>query len=96
MPVYDYLCMRCGPFTEMRPMAEADLARKCPTCRKKSPRAFLTAPYLASAAGKVLRGADASRVAAGARFGAGHGGGCNCCSGRSLRYNKNGRGRANG
>src|SRR5580704_1521945 len=43
MPVYDYLCDRCGPFTEMKPMAEADLPHKCPTCRKKAPRAFLTA-----------------------------------------------------
>ena len=28
MPVYDYLCDRCGPFTEMKPMAEADLRQK--------------------------------------------------------------------
>ena len=32
MPVYDYLCARCGPFTEMRPMAECDLPHKCPEC----------------------------------------------------------------
>jgi hypothetical protein len=25
MPVYDYLCAKCGPFTDMRPMVESDL-----------------------------------------------------------------------
>ena len=24
MPVYEYLCNDCGPFTDMRPMAECD------------------------------------------------------------------------
>ena len=24
MPVYEYLCNECGPFTDMRPMAECD------------------------------------------------------------------------
>ena len=28
MPVYDYLCDRCGPFTEMKPMAEAESTAK--------------------------------------------------------------------
>ncbi|MGA8649835.1 MAG: FmdB family zinc ribbon protein [Xanthobacteraceae bacterium] len=87
MPVYDYLCTRCGPFTEMRPMAEAGLPHKCPTCRKTAPRAFLTAPYLATTGRGPVR-VTGERGAPGRPLSAGHGGGCNCCSGRSLRYNK--------
>ena len=87
MPVYDYLCDRCGPFTETKPMAEADLRQKCPTCRRKAPRAFLTAPYFATSGRGAYRG---SRRAgrAGQTLSGSHRGGCNCCSGRSLRYSK--------
>ncbi len=44
MPVYDYLCNDCGPFTDMRPMAECDEPQDCPRCAAEAPRAFLTAP----------------------------------------------------
>ena len=95
MPVYDYLCAKCGPFTDMRPMVESSLPLGCPGCGKKAPRAFLTAPYFATAS--PSRG---STDAAGERSAArprsfsdwqrSHGGGCNCCSGKSLRYGKRG------
>ena len=87
MPVYDYFCGRCGPFTEMRPMAEADLPHKCPTCRKKAPRAFLTAPYFAAGGRGAVR-VTGERGAPGKPLPASHRGGCSCCSGGSLRYNK--------
>jgi putative FmdB family regulatory protein len=48
MPFYDYLCAKCGPFTDMRPMVESSLPLGCPGCGKKAPRAFLTAPYFAT------------------------------------------------
>ena len=44
MPVYDYLCNDCGPFTDMRPMAECDAPQDCPQCESESPRVILTAP----------------------------------------------------
>jgi putative FmdB family regulatory protein len=87
MPVYDYLCNRCGPFTEMKPMAEADLPHKCPTCRKKAPRAFLTAPYFATS-GKGSTRVTGEKAAMGRSLPASHRGGCNCCSGGSMRYGK--------
>ena len=74
MPVYDYLCDRCGPFTEMKPMAEADLPHKCPTCRKKAPRAFLTAPYFATS-GKGSTRVTGERAAMGRSLSAAHRGG---------------------
>src|SRR5579864_8884775 len=84
MPVYDYLCVRCGPFTDMRPMAKCELPHKCPECGKKAPRAFLIAPYFAAmSADRRLahetneRSASAPRTLSGSR----HGKGCSCCSG---------------
>lgn len=97
MPVYDYLCPRCGPFTEMRPMAECDLPHDCPDCGKGAPRAFLSVPYLASMSSeRRLADATNERSASAPRaFSASaHGGGCSCCSGRSFGPDKHGRGNA--
>jgi putative FmdB family regulatory protein len=44
MPTYEYMCKKCGPFTQLRPMAECDLPSNCPECRARSPRVMLTAP----------------------------------------------------
>jgi putative FmdB family regulatory protein len=93
MPVYDYLCNRCGPFTDMRPMAECDLPHKCPECGKKAPRAFLTAPYFAAmSADRRLAHATNERSASAPKALSSHGGSCGCCSAKSMRYNKNRRG----
>jgi putative FmdB family regulatory protein len=90
MPVYDYLCGRCGPFTEMRPMAECELPFACPVCGKNAPRAFLTVPYFATmsserrlAHAKNERSASAPRALSDLKKT--HGSGCSCCSGKSLR-----------
>lgn len=97
MPVYDYLCAACGPFTDMRPMAECDLPQQCPDCGDTAPRALLTAPHLASM--------DATRRTAFAtnersahapmtlqEMKGKHGAGCGCCSGKkSMRYTKRGK-----
>ena len=44
MPTYEYMCKKCGPFTQFRAMAECDLPSACPECRARSPRVILTAP----------------------------------------------------
>src|SRR3954452_16210596 len=43
MPVYEYLCDDCGPFKDMRPMAECDDPQACPQCESMAPRVLLTA-----------------------------------------------------
>jgi len=48
MPVYDYMCAECGPFTQMHPMSVCADPQPCPICAQSAPRAFLTAPYLAA------------------------------------------------
>ncbi|MGH2343013.1 FmdB family zinc ribbon protein [Segnochrobactraceae bacterium EtOH-i3] len=48
MPIYDYECDRCGPFSEMRPMAQSAEPCACPECGTASARAFFTMPALAT------------------------------------------------
>jgi putative FmdB family regulatory protein len=72
MPTYDYECEDCGPFTEVRPMAEYDRPQPCPDCGQNAPR-LLTAPSLGGGAQEA--------VATPARA---HAGGCACCMPRRL------------
>lgn len=90
MPTYEYLCDDCGPFTEMRPMAESDLPLACPHCREEAPRAYLTAPYMSGlsterrkAYATNERSAHAPQTTSGT--GKSHPSGCGCCSGKSSR-----------
>ncbi|HTV30669.1 MAG TPA: zinc ribbon domain-containing protein [Xanthobacteraceae bacterium] len=99
MPVYDYLCEQCGPFTRMRSMAESDLAHECPTCGKHAPRAFLTAPYFAAMSAE-RRLAYATNERSGSApsvlstLKQAHGAGCRCCSGKMLGPDKHLPGRS--
>jgi putative FmdB family regulatory protein len=99
MPVYDYLCEACGPFTDLRPMAECDAPLPCPACGAPAPRAFLTAPHFAlmSAERRLAHVTNERSAHAPQRFAdykAQHGSGCACCSGklstRNVKRGKNG------
>ena len=82
MPVYDYACDACGPFTVLRPMAEFQDPHDCPDCGTACGRAFLTAPNLASMdAGLRKAHATNERSRHAPRRVSGHGAGCGCCSG---------------
>src|ERR1700733_13303191 len=90
MPVYEYLCDRCGPFTEMRPMAESDLPSECPSCADTAPRVILTAPYCSTLSAESRnahatneRSANSPRSSVDA-----DGSGCGCCSSRPLGRKK--------
>jgi putative FmdB family regulatory protein len=48
MPVYDYECTACGPFTVLRPMADYDKPHACPDCGAQAGRAFLVFPSLSA------------------------------------------------
>jgi putative FmdB family regulatory protein len=90
MPVYEYLCQDCGPFTAMRPMAECDLPSECPACTRVAPRALLTAPHCSTLSNERRiahatneRSAHAPKTLSQAK--GAHAAGCSCCSGRSPR-----------
>jgi putative FmdB family regulatory protein len=96
MPVYDYLCSGCGPFTDLRPMAECDLAKDCPRCGDAAPRAFLTAPHFATMSAERRRAHATNERSAHApqalsQMKAGHGARCACCTGKSMRKTKRGK-----
>jgi putative FmdB family regulatory protein len=74
MPTYDYECPDCGPFTEVRPMAEFDRPQPCPDCTQPAPR-LLTAPALGGGAQQADAGNAPART---------HPGGCACCMPRRL------------
>jgi putative FmdB family regulatory protein len=90
VPVYDYLCDDCGPFTDLRPMSECDRPMRCPGCDAMAPRAILTAPHLSCMATERRqafatneRSAHAPQRLADMK--AKHGPGCGCCGGLSSR-----------
>jgi putative FmdB family regulatory protein len=85
MPVYEYLCNECGPFTDMRPMAECDLPQDCPQCESEAPRVILTAPAFfcmpsdkRKAHATNERSANAPKTVG--EYKASHAPGCGCCS----------------
>jgi putative FmdB family regulatory protein len=96
MPVYEYLCDDCGPFTLIRPMVEYAEPQPCPDCHVQAPRVLMTAPRLATmssarrlAHGTNERSSHAPQVLS--QLNAAHGSGCACCSGKSSRFTRRGK-----
>jgi putative FmdB family regulatory protein len=96
MPVYEYLCKDCGPFTDIRPMADYELPSACPDCGASAPRVMLTAPRcqimsprsrLAHATNE--RSAHAPRALSSSKDA--HGAGCACCSASASRMVRRGK-----
>ncbi len=81
MPIYDYACDACGPFTAMRPMAQFRDPCACPECGTGAPRTFLSAPALVggNAGGRVARAATEPNTTHPRRASAAHPAGCGCC-----------------
>lgn len=46
MPLYEYNCEECGPFTELRRMSECDMPAACPICSDPASR-MISVPRLA-------------------------------------------------
>jgi putative FmdB family regulatory protein len=90
MPLYEYLCEDCGPFTAIRPMAEYADPQPCPGCDAQAPRVLLTAPHLATMASSTRlahaaneRSSHVPQVLS--QSAAAHRAGCACCTGASSR-----------
>jgi putative FmdB family regulatory protein len=99
MPVYDYVCGDCGPFTDIRPMAECDSPQDCPTCANSSPRAILKAPNFSCMSSDRRKAYATNERSANApktigEYKASHGAGCGCCSGKPSPLVKKTRGGA--
>ena len=84
MPMYDYQCASCGPFTAFRPMADYAKPAPCDECGADAPRAILSAPAFASMDGG-LRAAHATNERARhepRRWSGAHSAACGCCKPR--------------
>lgn len=82
MPVYDYQCPSCGPFTAFRAMVDYAKPADCDVCGDAAPRAILTAPALAGMDAGLRRSLainERSRHEPRRSAGA-HPSGCGCCS----------------
>jgi len=86
MPVYDYICAVCGPFSALRPMAEFQGSQPCETCGTAAPRALLTAPALSGLDPGRRRAGDVNERSANAPTRAKrHPASCGCCSGSGRK-----------
>jgi putative FmdB family regulatory protein len=45
MPLYDYTCASCGPFSVLRPLTEFNAPGTCPQCCAVSPKALCSPTY---------------------------------------------------
>ena len=98
MPVYEYLCGGCGPFTDIHPMSDYEKPQPCPDCGNISPRVLLTAPNFSTMSpGLRLAHATNERSASApstlSSLKGAHGSSCTCCSGmlkRKTARTKNG------
>ena len=80
MPIYDYSCDACGPFTAFRPMADYDKPATCAGCGVLAPRVLLTAPSLATMEAGARHGmAVNERSRHEPRRSRAHPSGCGCC-----------------
>ncbi|KMO37242.1 hypothetical protein VQ02_13885 [Methylobacterium variabile] len=81
MPIYDYACDVCGPFTAMRPMAQFRDPCACPECGAGATRAFMSAPAIGGghAGRRVADGAPVPSAAPSRRASVAHPAGCGCC-----------------
>ena len=87
MPVYEYMCDACGPFTDMRPMAEFERPQPGETWGAQSPRVILTAPNFSClpASTRIAHATNERSKSAPKTVGeykASHGANCGCCSGK--------------
>jgi putative FmdB family regulatory protein len=82
MPVYDYLCPDCGPFTAIRPMAEFEQPQICEECGGAAPRALLTAPAFSGIDPGQRRAREVNERSSHApKRATRHPASCGCCSG---------------
>jgi len=86
MPIYQYCCDDCGPFTELVPLSEYADPKSCPFCGTNAPR-MITAPRLAMLDSATRNAHQTNERSAHEpkKSSHGHGPGCGCCGGSSKK-----------
>ena len=89
MPVYDFTCLDCGDFRELRTISERNDPAPCPNCKKVAQRMILAPslaimePGLRKAHGVNEKSRHEPRI----RESHSCGSGCGCGSGTKIRKN---------
>ncbi|KGB83071.1 FmdB family transcriptional regulator [Rhodovulum sp. NI22] len=81
MPIYEYWCDDCGPFTAMAPLARYAEPCDCPACAAPAPRVLMTAPKLSVVSSATRKAHETNERSADSPKKSAHGPGCSCCSG---------------
>ncbi|KVL21169.1 FmdB family zinc ribbon protein [Burkholderia sp. MSMB1826] len=90
MPIYDFECASCGPFSVMRRIADREKPCCCPDCGAQGER-VVSAPSLALMGGASRAAHATNERAAHAPRQSGdgpplrHRAGCSCCSGGAMK-----------
>ncbi|WP_187432146.1 hypothetical protein ROLI_031300 [Roseobacter fucihabitans] len=88
MPLYDYYCEDCGPFTAFATLERFNVPCECPECASSAPRVLLNAPRLAVMSGGTRRAHETNERSADSPKRSSHGPGCSCCSSSKARPSK--------
>ncbi|MBW4708174.1 zinc ribbon domain-containing protein [Roseobacter sp. YSTF-M11] len=88
MPLYDYQCEGCGPFTAFASLDHFNAPCECPECAASAPRVLRHAPRLAVMSGGTRRAHETNERSADSPKRSSHGPGCSCCSASSARPSK--------
>lgn len=84
MPIYDYACASCGPFSALRPLGEFNDPGICPQCGSVSPKSLSLPAYHGASTRQSAYDAIASLPLRDVRPNANvlatrHGMKCSCC-----------------
>ncbi|WP_299967926.1 FmdB family zinc ribbon protein [uncultured Roseobacter sp.] len=88
MPLYDYLCETCGPFTAFAKLDQYADPIACPDCTATAPRVMMNAPRLAIMNGSTRVAHATNERSADSPKRSSHGPGCACCSSGKSRPSK--------
>jgi putative FmdB family regulatory protein len=88
MPIYDYYCEDCGPFTAFASLQNFKEPCDCPTCAQTAPRVMMNVPRLAVMSSANRRAHETNERSADSPKRSSHGPGCSCCSGASAKPSK--------
>lgn len=88
MPLYDYLCEDCGPFSAFASLQNYADPCGCPSCAQTAERVLMNAPRLAVMSGSKRRAHETNERSADSPKRSSHGPGCACCSSPAARPSK--------
>ena len=89
MPLYEYQCDECGPFSAMRAVKDYQEPCPCDGCGALAPRTLLSNPAFAGMDGALRQAHGRNERSAHAPVRASHPSSCGCCRKTGVRTAEN-------